>query len=116
MWRNDAQACRAIRVLLGTLFDQKRVNLWWRDDGPTKTAVKLYERKGGSLSHGESILFMAAFDLWNGEGGVRLSDVLHVLDTRRTEALCSLIVAHHRGSLAIEGWLREYDFATGAVT
>ena len=101
MFRDDAQTCRALRVLLGTLHMEHL----WADDGPTDRAVALHEAGGGPLSSGEKILLLAAFSFWNGKSGVMLDDVLGTLDRGATEALCSLMVAASRGAAAVDAWI-----------
>lgn len=100
MFRDDRQACRAIRALLATV---RPLHDAWTADGPTERAVEWVE-KGSPLSHGEAVMLRIAFDLWNGGGGAKVADVIGVLDLDRTEAVCSLVLALKRGTLDVDAW------------
>jgi hypothetical protein len=106
MFESDAQACRAIRKLL---IDSGLATLrgLWTDEGPTTAALSLMERGGGPLSSGEIAMLRAAFDFWNGSGGLKLDTVIDVLDEERAEAVCALALALKRGSDAVEKWISE---------
>lgn len=97
-----ARVCRALcaDVGLGGL---------WTDDGPTDRAMELRDAGGGPLSTGERIMVLAAWDVWNSDGNVRLSDVVHRLDDHRLATIASLLLAVMGGSNAIDAWLAERE-------
>lgn len=100
MFRDERQACAAIRSLLERLPALQQL---WTDDGPAERAVELLENGGGPLSHGEAIMLRVAFDLWNGHGGATLADTLVVLDRENAEAVLTLVLAVQRGG--VDAWL-----------
>ena len=101
MFRNDRQACEALQMLLGTV----RLEHLWTKDGPTRAALRYRDANGGPLSSGERIILLAAFDLWNQSGGLKLAEVPGSLDTGRARTLLSLLSAITNGSDAVEQWL-----------
>jgi hypothetical protein len=101
MFRNDEQACAAIRALLGTL----KLDYLWTAAGPTDEASDLLAQNGGPLSSGERVLLLSAWALWNGRGNLCLSDVIDYLDRERTRALCGLMLAIQQGAAAVDRWL-----------
>jgi hypothetical protein len=60
------------------------------------------------LSHGESIFVRAAWAFWNGEGGLKLAELIETLDADHAEAICTLVVAAKRGGRAVDAWLERY--------
>lgn len=104
MFRNDRQACLAIRALLATLHPLRAA---WTLDGPTEQAVAWLRRS--SLSHGEEVMLRVAFDLWNGDGGAKLADLIGVLDAKRSEAVLGLLLALNRGPRAVDEWIAGYE-------
>jgi hypothetical protein len=119
MWKNEKQQITAIRCLLRTLFPERRVRAWWADDGPTKEAVRLLKAKGGELSHGEAIMFRAAFDFWGGHGDVRLEEILAVLDHQRARALCGLLLAvciDNGYNNTINEWIKKQSVVLAAAS
>lgn len=102
MWRDDRQRARACRALLATV----RLDYLWTPEGPTEEAFRLLEANGGPLSSGERVMVLASFALWNGSGGLTLTEILDVLDPTRAEALCTLVVAVQRGT--VEAWLERH--------
>jgi hypothetical protein len=105
MFRNDEQSARACRALLA----KARLERLWTSGGPTAHAVELLEADGGPLSSGERIVLLAAFAFWNGGGGLRLAEIIEVLDVGPSEAICSLVVAVKLGADAVEDWLAEHE-------
>jgi hypothetical protein len=104
MFQNDKQACEAIRVLLGSLFDD--VDRWWLLDGPTDAAVDVLS-KGGCLSHGEAVLIRCAFAFWNQSTDATFADVLVTLDELRAGAVLGLALAYHQGPSAVAAWIED---------
>lgn len=106
MFRDDMQANRAIRALFEAAGLPPLRGLWTAD-GPTARACELVEAGGGPLSHGEAVMLRVAFDAWNGEGKATVSELLHVLDSRRARLVCGLVLAAHEGGEAVERWIIE---------
>jgi hypothetical protein len=104
MFKSDAQACEAIRKLLDESGLPPLRGLW-TDNGPTNAAVSLIEGGGGAMSSGELAMLRAAFDFWNGRGGLKLDTLIDVLDAKRAEAVCTLALALIRGSHAVDQWI-----------
>jgi hypothetical protein len=100
MYRDEAQQCQAIRILLSSL----NLEHLWTDKGPTKRAC---EWLGGSpLSSGEQVMLRCAFDFWNGEGKVTLyRDLMGVLDSTRLRKVLSLALAVNSGGAAVDHWI-----------
>jgi hypothetical protein len=98
---SDIVLARACRVLC------KRVGLahLWTDNGPSAEARRLRDADGGPLSSGERVIVLAAWAVWNGEGGLLFGDVVERLYGPHIEALCSLLVAHAAGDEALRGWV-----------
>lgn len=105
MFRDDAQACRALGALLSTL---PALRSFWTSSGPTPQALAFLEAEGGPLSSGERMLLLSAFALWNGAGKATLADILDHLDGAPLEALLSLILAVKRGSSEVDAWIAEH--------
>ncbi len=111
MFRDDEQTARACRTLLASV---RRAELWTRS-GPTPEALSLLERDGGPLSSGERIVLLAAFAFWNGEGGLRLTEVIDSLDVEAADALCSLLIAVKHGADAVDAWIVKHEPALRAI-
>jgi hypothetical protein len=109
MFRDDAQANRAMQALLRTL----RLGRLWTEEGPTSEMIGLYqsvrEIDGGPLSSGERILLLATYDLWNGQGGIAFVDIVDFLHGPPLEALMTLTVAVGRGAADIDDWIAEHS-------
>lgn len=95
-----AQACRILLRLSGL-----EVDAHWTAAGPTRRAswLKGYLRRDfketsrtpeQELSRQQRVVFLAAFDLWNGSGEVAFRDVLQ-LPPRLVEAISSLMPLVH---------------------
>ncbi len=101
MFRDDDQLAAAIGVLLSSA---PRMGRFWTKSGPTPEAVDLCAARGGPLSPAEGALLLAAFDLWNGEGGITLARLLDV-GGDPLETLGSLLATMTRGYEAIDEWI-----------
>lgn len=101
MLRDDKQACRALRVFLGGTFHD--VDSLWTDKGPTETALRYL--KASPLSHGEHLILQVAFDLWNGRGGAKFSELMSVLDTSFLVLVFELATAVANGPDAVDAWI-----------
>lgn len=88
MFRDDAQACRAIRGLLHGV----RLEHLWTLQGPTEEALSCL-RTGGPYSAGEVLMLRVAFDLWNGEGHAEIATLLATLDAHNASLLLDLLRA-----------------------
>jgi hypothetical protein len=102
MFRDEFQASRALRALLQTTPGTSGM---WMTSGPTPQALAFVRAGGGPLAGGERILLLAAFELWNGRGGISLSEVVEQLELKPAERLCSLVLAIKRGAKAIDDWI-----------
>jgi hypothetical protein len=104
MFRDDAQAARAIRLLLARLG----VEELWSETGPTARAALLRYEDDATLPSGTRALVLAAFSLWSiAPGGVPLGDVVRALDPEICRCLCSLIVAYAEGEDAVDAWIED---------
>jgi hypothetical protein len=101
MFRDDRQASRAIRVLLGAMFHD--VDALWTKDGPTTQALGYL--KSSPLSHGEHIFLQIAFDFWNGGGGAKFVDILGTLDREKVAVVFAFVRSYHAGGPAIDQWI-----------
>ena len=104
MFRDDEQTGRACRALLAMV----RLEKLWANHRPTPAALELLAGDGGTLSSSERIVLLAAFAFWNGEGSLRLAEIVMHLDVEPSEAICALVVAVKQGSDAVDEWLEEY--------
>jgi hypothetical protein len=95
-FRNDREACEAIRGFLAGACRGRLVD-FWTAEGPTRTAVE-YIEKGSPLSHGESLALQVAFDVWNGHGGAKVADLLGVLDNDNFRAVFDLLLPARSGA------------------
>jgi hypothetical protein len=100
----DREARQLSRALMLLLRSVPRLADLWTEQGPTPVALALRDAKGGSLSSGERILLLAAFDLWDRSGGATVNDLLQ-LEPGRRQALCSLVIALGHGSDTVDSWL-----------
>lgn len=97
MWRDDQQKCAAIGVLLSHM----NATEWWSPLGPTMGGVDALELP---LSHGERVLLRVCWDIWNGDGKVKLTE-LDVLDLENTRRVLSLLLAVVEDSGAVDRWV-----------
>lgn len=108
MFKTEKQRSNVCHELLA-LWD--REHLWAADGGPTDEMLQMLEAiKLGeaALSGGEQVWVRVVFDVWNGDGGAPLSEVLSRLDAPKTRALGALVAAlHHTDGDAIDNWLFE---------
>ena len=102
MFRDDAQAARALRLLLAGLG----LEALWSDAGPTSRALLLRYENDEALPAEKRMLVLAALSLWSpAGGGVALGDVVRGLDPGTCRTLCSLIVACTRGPDEVDAWI-----------
>ena len=65
---------------------------------------------GAGLSHGEELMFLAAWDVWGRRGKVSIEELLGTLDGENLELVGSLLVALARGSSsALDRWLADHE-------
>jgi hypothetical protein len=95
------QRTRACKVLLG-LIGLERL---WTSQGPTPEAANLLLQYGGTLPNEEWIIYQIAWTVWGRETGIRLNEILR-LQGHRLEAVTSLLGALHKGSEALEAWIK----------
>jgi hypothetical protein len=95
-FRNDQQRAQACRTLLSFSNLEGFFNADGRP-GPTDLASELLsclKRDGPSmLSQGEQILFLAAFDFWNGAGGASIWQIQSHLNVNVIHAIGELLIA-----------------------
>jgi len=70
-----ARVCRAIARLRA----YGRPDLW-TEDGPTERAVELLEQNGGTLSRGERVLLLLAWEMWDGSRSAARVSVGELVD------------------------------------
>lgn len=107
MFRDDrqrARVCQALCALVG--FPSL-----WTDEGPSPRAKELLEADGGPLSHGEKVMLFTAWALWNGRGGLTLTELVDTLDRDNLTAVGELLSAYAQGPDALDAWLAEYSGA-----
>ena len=104
MFRNERQRSAVAYVLLDSL----QLGKLWTVEGPTEAACTLLKKRGGSLSSGERLILLAAFDLWNGDGHADFSELLYRLDDTRLHLLGSFLVAFASGSSGVDRWLAKH--------
>jgi hypothetical protein len=104
MFRDEIQAARALRLLLGRFG----VDAGWTDAGPTASAVQLRFENDIQLPPQKRALVLAAWSLWSPiAGGIALGDVVRSLDRESCVALCSLMVAYAGGAEDVDAWIDE---------
>jgi len=103
MWQNDQQRAAVCDRLCTEAGIRER--LWYVTSAePTDAAVAV--RDGRTLlSHGERLMALAAWDLWNGTGNVRIVDLVDTLDPRNLKTLAGALRAIANGPEAIDHWL-----------
>jgi hypothetical protein len=104
LFRDDAQACAAIGVLLGAAGLERL----WTCTGPTPDADLLTVGEGVALSAGEWLLLRAAYDLWNGKGGLAFAEVARGLSGEPARMLFTLTTAVSTSPTAVDHWLSEH--------
>jgi hypothetical protein len=106
MFRDDRQISRAVQILLKGV----RLERLWTNDGPTPEAIPLLGTRGGGMSHGEAVMLLVCFDLWNGEAKVPFNEIIGTLDGGHLERLGSLLVAlGSPRSSDIDGWIAKWS-------
>jgi hypothetical protein len=103
-FRDDRQKHEVIGALLGP-----RLAAYWGETGPTELAFQVLERGSPTLSQGEALLILFAFDLWNGQGHASLGKVLGVTDAETLRRIGSLLVAlsSEYAEEAIDLWIAQ---------
>lgn len=101
-FRDDRQACIAVKTLLDAT-ELPALRGLWTTLGPSKSACELLE--SGALSSGELTLLRVAFDIWNGQGGAKVADLVHKLDSRRLHLVTSLMLAMSAGAERVDDWI-----------
>jgi hypothetical protein len=107
VFRNDEQLAAVCQALCA----QVRLASFWTKNGPSERAKKLLEGGGESLSHGEQIMILCAWALWNGRGDLKFSELVDVLDRGNLTAVGELLCALAEGPEALDHWLGEYPKA-----
>jgi hypothetical protein len=102
-FRDETHACSAIRALLGSVG----LEGLWTLSGPTREADLLRNEKGAALPTPQRILLLAAFDLWNGQGGVAFVEVAQGLPSRPARTLLTLTAAASLSPTAVDRWLSD---------
>jgi hypothetical protein len=110
MFRDETQACAAIRILL----EKAGLERLWTADGPTPEAEHLRAAEVGMLGTTERRLLLAAHDLWNGQGGLAFADAAQ-LSGEAARALFSLAKATSTSPAAVDEWLSEAAAGAKAV-
>jgi hypothetical protein len=118
VFRDDAQAARALKTLLATLG----LDHLWTLTGPSPDAVALrgtVNGGAGALSPAQRTLLGAAWALWERKtrvtmvsapmppAGVRFDEVIQHLDCRTCNALFSLVIAFLEGPRAVDTWTED---------
>ncbi len=100
MWASEDARTQTILRLLETAHlyspDARIDRGLWTEEGPTQVALG-YLKNGAPLSHGESLVLLVAFDLWNGGGGAEVGDLLYTLDARNLRAVCLAMLQRDGG-------------------
>jgi hypothetical protein len=112
-FRNEAERAAVCAALCSHV--NKAGVTWWTEDGPTDAAVAVVEGRSG-LSHGERLMVLVAWAVWNGRGSVNLSELMDTLDGRNIRAVGLLLVAlagDAPGSVA--RWLEQYGKGAARV-
>jgi hypothetical protein len=109
MFSSHRQKCEAIKILLTTV----RLERLWTLGGPKREAFKYRDCDGRPLSSGERVMVLAAFDLWNGSGGLKFHEVPLTLDAAKAHKLLTLLLAISTGGDAVDQWIeRERSLCT----
>jgi hypothetical protein len=103
VFRDDAQAARALRALLATAG----LDDLWSDKGPNQSAVALKREGRRSLSPAQDVLFHAAWSLWDraAPAAVRFDEIVRHLHRPACDALFSLVMAYIDGAAAVDAWI-----------
>ena len=102
MFRNDAQICCALKILLRNIKGGRL----WTDTGPSDAAVHA-SLNPVPWSHGEIIMLQVAFDFWNGDGKAKFASVLNKLDYDNTKLVTGLWIACNDGAEAVDRWIED---------
>lgn len=107
MFRSDVQQAETCQALVSRPGAPSGL---WTPAGPTPAALRLLKTKGAGLSHGEKLMLLVSFDVWNGDGHADLGELLHTLDGHNLLKLGELLIAlgSEHGSAAIDAWLSRW--------
>lgn len=118
MFQSEMQRAAVCEHLCQTA--RLRDRMWTLDPpGPTQAAIQVVRGKA-PLSHGEKLMVLAAWDIWNGTGKCRVGELVDVLDGTNLATLGDCLKAIANGPRAVTRWLGEGDTEscgrpTGAV-
>ena len=96
---------RVCNVLLGSVG---RGALWSTGEPSTK-ALSLHNSSGKVLSGEERTMLLLAWALWDGGGGLRVSDLLKSLKPERLALVGALLDAMSRGEAGLAEWLGQHE-------
>jgi hypothetical protein len=103
MFRDDAQAVRALRLLLSGAG----LDALWTDAGPAPALLSRQEDTLDLAPEKRAVL-LAAWSLWSPvTPGISLGEVVRSLDAASCSSLCALIVAYKRGGEAVDAWIAD---------
>lgn len=111
MFRDDGQRNR---VCLALLRSVRRDSLW-TDKGPTVRATELRKQDGGPLVAAERAMLLLAFEVWDQDTGLRISELMR-LGGHGLELAGTLLAALTGGASAVDAWLERHDAPAGAPT
>jgi Fis family transcriptional regulator, factor for inversion stimulation protein len=99
MFRDDAQASRAI----GLLLSNAGLHAFWSEAGPSRAVLSRHE---DDLPPEKRALLLAAWSLWTPIApGIGMGEVVRSLGHAECAALCSLIIAYKGGPEAVDTWI-----------
>jgi hypothetical protein len=101
MFRDHAQASRAIRLLLA----DDALERLWHETGPTNAILLRFERDL-HLPASKQALLLAAWSLWTPIApSIPFGELVRTLDGAACEELLSLVVAYKTGADAVDTWI-----------
>ena len=96
---------RVCNVLLGSVGP----GALWSTSEPGTKALSLHNSSGKVLSGEERTMLLLAWALWDGGGGLRVSDLLKSLKPERLALVGSLFGALATGDTGLSGWLAQHE-------
>ena len=103
--QNQEQISRICNVLLASVGK----GALWRSDQPTTKALSLRTSSGGMFEPEERVMLLLAWAIWDGGGGLKVSDLIQKLERPRLALVGSLLSAMAQGSAAMAAWLAEHE-------